>query len=72
MLLIKNGYIMDPKSGWDGKYDVLTQGDKIVKIGKNLPAPEGDCHVIDAQGLLVAPGLVDVHVHFREPGFTHK
>lgn len=72
MLLIKNGYIMDPKSGWDGKYDVLTQGDKIVKIGKNLSAPEGDCHVIDAQGLLVAPGLVDVHVHFREPGFTHK
>ncbi|MCM1190321.1 MAG: dihydroorotase [bacterium] len=72
MLLIKNGYMLDPKSGWDGKYDILTQGDKLLKIGKNLQTPEGGCRVIDAEGLLVAPGLVDVHVHFREPGFTQK
>lgn len=72
MLLIKNGYIMDPKSGWDGKYDILTEGNRIKKIGKWLSVPEGECRVIDAEGLLVAPGLVDVHVHFREPGFTHK
>lgn len=72
MLLIKNGYMMDPKSGREGKYDILTAGDKIRRIGKNLLCPEEGCEVIDAEGLLVAPGLVDVHVHFREPGFTEK
>ena len=72
MLLIKNGYMIDPKSGRDGNYDILTEKDRILKIGKNLEAPLGHCKVIDAEGLLVAPGLVDVHVHFREPGFTRK
>lgn len=72
MLLIKNGYMIDPKSGWDGNYDILTEKGSIVRIGKNLQAPKGKCRVIDAEGLLVAPGLVDVHVHFREPGFTQK
>ena len=72
MLLIKNGYMIDPKSGRDGKYDILTEKDRIVKIGKNLAAVSGRCRVIDAEGLLVAPGLVDGHVHFREPGFTQK
>ncbi len=72
MLLIRNGYMIDPKSGREGNYDILTRGDRIVKIGKGLPLPDGDCEVIDAEGLLAAPGLVDVHVHFREPGFPHK
>lgn len=72
MLLIRNGYILDPKSGWDGNYDILTQGDRILKIGKRLETPKGRCRSIDAEGLLVAPGLVDVHVHFRDPGFTQK
>ena len=72
MLLIKNGYMIDPKSGWDGKYDILTENDKIIRIGKNLEKPSRACRLIDAEGLLVAPGLVDVHVHFREPGFTSK
>lgn len=72
MLLIKNGYMIDPKSGWDGNYDLLIKNDTIIKIGKKLEAPDEKCRVIDAEGLLVAPGLVDVHVHFREPGFTEK
>lgn len=72
MILIQNGYLMDPKSGREGKYDLLIEDKKIVKIGENLTIPEGDCEVIDAAGLLVAPGLVDVHVHFRDPGFTAK
>lgn len=72
MLLVKNGYMIDPGSGREGNYDILTEGKKIVKIEKELDKPEADCTVIDAQGLLVAPGLVDVHVHFREPGFTQK
>lgn len=72
MLLIQNGYMIDPKSGHEGKYDILVKGDKIAEIGKNLPKPGAGCRVLDAEGLLAAPGLVDVHVHFREPGFTQK
>lgn len=70
MLLIKNGRLMDPKSQRDQVVDVLIDGKQIVKI-----APVIDCQeaqVIDAKGLIVAPGLVDIHVHFREPGQTHK
>ena len=72
MLLIKNGYMIDPKSGREGKLDILTKGDRILRIGKGLESPGGECHVIDAEGLLAAPGLVDVHVHFRDPGFPQK
>lgn len=72
MLFIKNGYMIDPKSGREGKLDLLIQDDRIVRIQKNMEKPEGDVQEIDAEGLLVAPGLVDVHVHFREPGFTYK
>ena len=70
MLLIKNGRVMDPKTGLDQVCDVLVEGKKIVKIGQNLEA--ADAQVLDANGLVVAPGLVDIHVHFREPGQTHK
>ncbi|MBQ2804128.1 MAG: dihydroorotase [Lachnospiraceae bacterium] len=72
MLLIKNGYMMDPKSNQEGNYDILIDEDKIVKIEKELEAPVKECQVIDAKGLWVTPGLVDVHVHFREPGFIQK
>ena len=72
MLLIKNGYMIDPKSGREGKYDILTEGDIIVKIQRAMEPPSQSCEVIDAEGLLVAPGLVDVHVHFRDPGFPEK
>jgi len=69
--------MIDPKSGNEGNYDIFTEKDKIVKIGKNLRRALSEealrgCDVIDASGLLAAPGLVDVHVHFREPGFTDK
>lgn len=72
MILIQNGYMIDPKSGLEGKYDVLMEKNRITKIGEKLTAPTADCQVVDATGLVVAPGLVDVHVHFREPGFTQK
>ncbi|MGT2925095.1 dihydroorotase [Streptococcus caviae] len=70
MLLIKNGRVLDPKSGLDQLADVLLDGKKVVKIAENID-PAG-AQVIDAKGLVVAPGLVDIHVHFREPGQTHK
>lgn len=70
MLLIKNGRVIDPKSGFDQIADVLVDGKKVVKIGQNLDQTADQ--VLDATGLVVAPGLVDIHVHFREPGQTHK
>lgn len=77
MLLIQNGYVMDPKSCREGIMDILVKDKRIKKMGtdlaKALSAQELDqCQIIDAEGKIVAPGLVDVHVHFREPGFTHK
>lgn len=70
MFLIKNGRIVDPKTGFDRVTDLLTNGSKVVAIGDDLSADGAT--VIDATGLVVAPGLVDIHVHFREPGQTHK
>lgn len=72
MLLIKNGYIIDPASGREGRADILAKDGVIAQIAENISVPEAGCLVIDAKGLLAAPGLVDVHVHFREPGFTQK
>lgn len=72
MILVKNGYMIDPASGREGYFDILMEGDIILQISEEVPAQGPDCKVIDAQGLVVAPGLVDVHVHFREPGFTWK
>ncbi len=74
MLLIENGYMIDPKSGREGNFDILADGDKIVRIGRagaDFEKP-ARCKVLNAEGLVVAPGLVDVHVHFRDPGFTYK
>ena len=72
MLLIRNGYMIDPKSRTEGYYDILTEGKRILRIEESISdLPEG-VEIIDARGWIVAPGLVDVHVHFREPGFTYK
>lgn len=70
MLLIKNGRVVDPVTKTDRVMDVLIDGDKIIKTGEHLE--ESGAEVIDASGLVVAPGLVDTHVHFRDPGFTYK
>ena len=70
MIVIKNGYVINPKSGFEGKADVLIKDDKIVSIGEAEVFENAE--VIDATGLIVAPGLVDVHTHFRDPGFEYK
>ena len=77
MLLIKNAYILDPESGYEGDADILIENGRIKKlylgvIGLVDESLFEDLEVIDADGLYVAPGLVDVHVHFREPGFEYK
>ena len=71
MILLKNAHLMDPKSGMDGIYDLLIKNQRIEKIAESIDI-EKDMHVIDVTGKVVAPGLVDVHVHFRDPGFTYK
>ncbi len=74
MILIKNGRIVDPVRQFDDIADILIEGKNIAKVGKNLKLDENDSNlrVIDASGLVAAPGLVDAHVHFRDPGFTYK
>jgi len=69
-ILIKGGHVVDP-GRFSGMGDVLIDEGKIVAVGPDLQAPAG-CTMIDAQGLLVLPGFVDLHVHFREPGFEYK
>jgi len=68
-LLIKNGHVTDPANGIDKKCDVLIVDGKIAEVGKIGPQVEKSVQkVIDAAGKLVVPGLIDIHVHFREPG----
>lgn len=69
-ILIKNGHVVDPKNNIDEKLDVLIEDGLIVRVDKNIDA-EAD-RVIEAENRIVAPGLVDLHVHFREPGYEYK
>ena len=71
-LYIANGKIVDPSSGIEGIGSILIEDGIItaVEFGEGVP-PEG-CTVIDASGKMVTPGLIDLHVHFREPGQTYK
>ncbi len=69
-LLIKGGYVVDPSADLEGKYDILIEGDKVSKVAKDIFEPEAK--IIDAEGYIVAPGFVDLHVHFRDPGQTYK
>ena len=71
MILIKNARVMDPESGFDQVTDILLDGKKIRQIGK-VNDVSGIEQVINASGMIAAPGLIDVHVHFRDPGFTYK
>lgn len=78
MLLIKNGYILDPKSRREGVYDILIEDNKIKRIDTSITLidlsdeEKENLQIIYADNMMVAPGLVDVHVHFRDPGFTYK
>ena len=71
-IIIKNGHIIDPANKVDEKLDILISDGKIAKIGKTGSIPSPDAQVIDAAGKLVVPGLIDMHVHMREPGFEYK
>ena len=69
-LLLKSAHVVDPSSGIDGVVDVKIDGERIVEVGENLSAD--GCEVKDLTGKVLVPGLVDMHVHLREPGYEHK
>ena len=82
MILLENATYMDPASGVQGQRDILLKADRVFRItepgmGRSIleqieKADAGTTVVIDCTGLIAAPGLIDVHVHFRDPGFTYK
>jgi len=70
-LLVRNGRVIDPGQGLDQCVDVLIDDGRIAGVGKDLEYLEG-IPEFDAEGLVVAPGFIDLHTHLREPGFEHK
>ena len=69
--LLKGGRVVDPAHGRDGAFDVLIDDGRIARVGSNLPA-DGAAVVDIPKGFVICPGLIDMHVHLREPGQEHK
>ncbi len=69
--LLRGAHVVDPQLSLDGIFDVLIDGSKIAEVGEALEAPQG-AEVIDCAGKYLVPGLVDMHVHFRDPGYEYK
>ncbi len=70
-MVLRGGRVVDPSRGLDGEMDLLLAGGVVARAGRGLDVLEG-AEEVDATGLLVVPGLIDVHVHLREPGGEHK
>lgn len=71
-MIIKGGRVLDPVSKRDEVLDIKIEDGKIIKIAKDIEASSDKEEVIDAREKVVVPGLIDVHVHFRDPGQTQK
>ncbi len=71
MKLIKGGHVVDPKNKINDIMDILVKGETINKIEKNIEV-KSEYEIVDATNMMVFPGLIDMHVHLREPGFEHK
>ena len=69
-MLIKNGFLINPKTNTEGFADIRVDNGFILEIGQ-LTAKENE-EILDISGLTIAPGLIDTHIHFRDPGFTYK
>ena len=70
--LLKGGRVVDPANGRDGAFDVLLDGDRIARVGRDIPVERGVAVTEVPSGFVVCPGLIDIHVHLREPGQEHK
>lgn len=71
-ILIKNGRVLDPKNNVDSVLDLYIEDGEIVQMEPDIDMSGGEIEEIDASGLIVAPGLVDMHCHLREPGYEYK
>jgi dihydroorotase len=71
-LLIVNGRVIDPANGVDLVQDVLVQDGRIARTGQGLGPTAAGAQIVDASGKVVCPGLIDIHVHLREPGYEYK
>src|SRR5499433_4290206 len=71
-LLIKNGYVIDPAHGTNTGKNLFIEDGRVVGLMSYSDKVPEDAEVIDATGLIVAPGFVDMHVHLREPGHEYK
>ena len=69
-LLIQSGRVIDPANNIDAQMDVLIEDGKISAVGENLKSDGAE--IVDATGKLVTPGLIDIHVHLRDPGYEYK
>jgi dihydroorotase len=70
-MMLRGGRVIDPANGRDGTFDILIESGTVRRIGKNLPVDGAEVFEIQ-RGWIVTPGLVDIHVHLREPGQEHK
>ncbi|MBR4026438.1 MAG: amidohydrolase family protein, partial [Lachnospiraceae bacterium] len=71
-IVIKGGRVINPATNMDEIADVMIENGKVTAIQKNIETEIEAQQVIDATGLFVMPGFIDLHVHFRDPGLTHK
>ncbi len=73
MILLRNGLVVDPASGLEAVRDIVIDNGIITDISEHIDVSEAnDVTEYDCTGLIIGPGLVDIHVHFRDPGFTYK
>ena len=70
--LLRGGRLVDPANSRDGAFDILIDGDRVVKVGTDLTVETGTTVIEIPKGYVVCPGLIDIHVHLREPGQEHK
>src|ERR1700757_3864118 len=70
--LLKGGRVVDPANGRDGTFDLLIADGRVARAGKDLPVEPGVTVVEIPSSLVICPGLIDMHVHLREPGQEHK
>lgn len=71
--LLKGGRVVDPMAGLDGLYDIVIENGRIAQVDRNIPTDRGDVTIVDVPAdCVVVPGLIDMHVHLREPGQEHK
>ena len=71
LIVIKGGRIIDPSAGMDMVGDVLIEDGKVVRVDADIASPEG-AQLIDAKGMVVSPGFIDLHCHLRDPGLEYK